>query len=151
MYTPFDPYVLLEQTGIKLYLRFLPDGLNGVYAARGTNRLILLNRRLNRVEMRCVLTEELAHHFLGHSENVFLKETYREKLGYDKWEYDAKVWATDRLLDTNALGEYVLQNKRISPDDLIEHFDITREVLLFKVRRLALNYREKSLFWSQLR
>ena len=137
----FNPYELLkEQSDIFLGFEELPGKLRGLYHKDKEATIILLNKNLNIVERRCVLTEELAHHFLGHYTG-FSCSTYFERLSCNKQEKDALRWAVNKLIPDNELKEFIEHNPEAEIWDLTEHFWVTEEMAIFK---LELIKRERS-------
>jgi len=142
----FNPYDLLRrERNIELVFRKLPASLKGYFGRYKDSSFIVLSKSLTQVERRCVLAEELAHYYLGHSGN-YLAKAYYGGLGFDKQEHDAKVWAADRLIDTHNLLEIAQRDHQLTVEDICDHFWVTKEVLFFKLNRLA-NIRALSHFF----
>ncbi len=137
MQTHFNPYEVLKELDISLYFKKLPEGLNGLYIAKSNLRLIILSKGLNQAERRCVLTEELAHYFLGHTDNILSDKDYRAILSYEKFDYDAKIWAADRLIDTNKLIKLMKQDHQFTPHEIADMFWVDLDILFFKMQRLV--------------
>jgi Zn-dependent peptidase ImmA (M78 family) len=133
----YNPYAILkEQDNINLVFKPLYNGLKGFIAQHKNDVLIVMDKRLSQIERRCVLAEELGHYFLGHSGNYFAGNYYGS-LGFDKQEYDAKVWAADRLVDTEELLNIYSQDHQLTPYDIADYFWVTLDVLSFKIRHLV--------------
>lgn len=133
----FDPYEILRNNpSIELLFKRLPKQLRGYYSRQGEKAVIVLNKTLSQAERRCTLTEELAHHVLGHAGNYFTSER-KDWITLSKQEQDAHVWAADRLIDTHKLLELAQRDHQLTVEDISDHLCVTKEVLFFKVNRLA--------------
>lgn len=133
----FNPYeVLLREENVELIFKDLPYPLQGYYAQCESDALIVLDRALSQAQRRCILTEELAHYFLGHTGNYFTGK-YQGGLTFDKQEYDAKVWATDRLINTHELLKTIQADHQFTLYDICDRFWVTEEFMLFKMQRLV--------------
>ena len=133
----FNPYkAAKEQRDIVIFFRPLPEGLHGLYVFR-EQPLFIINSLANQIEQRCATTEELGHYFLGHRGNYFIDNDYSEQIRIGKQEYDAKIWAADRLIDTNRLIKLISQDHQFTPYDIADMFWVTLDVLFFKLQLLV--------------
>ncbi len=134
---PFSLLKFADEQGIIVeYWDFEPP-LEAVYwSAPGVPPVIGLSRALfsNRAHFRCVLAEELGHHFT--SVGSAIPQTffhYRDRLLVSKTEYMALKWAALELIPLDKLYEAVRKGVR-ERWELAEHFDVTEEMIDFRVQ-----------------
>lgn len=89
--------------------------------------------RSNRAHLRCVLAEELGHHFTSVG-NVIPSELYlyRDRLRTSQVEYRAMKWAAQHLLP-RAKIKYAFQIGLHHPWEIAEYFDVTTDMVLFRM------------------
>jgi Zn-dependent peptidase ImmA (M78 family) len=96
---------------------------------------IFLDSRLprNRRHFRCVLAEELGHHFTTAGNRLpQVHMHYRDRLTINKAEYRAQSWAARYLVPLDKLLE--LQKKEGSEVWMLaEEFDVTEDVMRFRM------------------
>jgi len=130
---------------ITIEYRKLTRGLNGFYIwEKDCPPHIALSFSLNsnyRLH-RCVLAEELGHHFTSIGERSSQKHhSLQDRLTIDKIEYKALRWAAnflvpeDDLLDALRDGLYELW-------ELVEEFDVTEEMIRFRMRLWGVKHTE---------
>jgi len=133
----FNPYdVAKQQNDIDIFFKPLPVHVHGLYVKKDKPYFII-NKLASQVKRRCALAEELGHYFLGHNGNYLVAGSYRERLNLDKQEYDAKLWATDRLIDTRSLLSTIRADHQLTLDDICDTFWVTQEFMIFKMQRLV--------------
>lgn len=115
----------------KILVRFFPlpaDLLGAYYYTSDKKPVIILHNKLksNRKLLRCILAEELGHHFTA---NYNLLAFARAGL-YDrnKCEHKAIWWATKYLVPMDKLIETV-NSGLFSTWELAEHFDVTERFM----------------------
>ena len=107
------------------YVR-LPAPFLGLYDARPEEPpLILLHENLknNRRLLRCILAEELGHHFTSSGSLLFFARSDRAYVAV-KQERLALWWAVQRLVPFAALTA-AIEGGAISTYELAEYFDVT--------------------------
>lgn len=134
---PFQMLRLATLEGIAIeYWDFNPP-LEAVYLSRpGMQPVIGLDRRLtrDRCHFRCVLAEELGHHFTTVG-NV-IPRTYfhhRDRLVTNLAEYRAMSWAASYLMPIESLNKAVLEGAR-EPQQLASRFLVTEDMIRFRLR-----------------
>ncbi len=88
---------------IYMPLRIHKEGLHGMYLP--ARKLICLDAGLKKLPKlhRCVLAEELGHHFTGSRTAFAFYPSYSVKRKMTTEDEKALRWATDRLIPTNEL------------------------------------------------
>lgn len=134
---------LLSDTRRKLYgLYFFIDGHGPA---------ILLDKSLDRPECRrlhrCILAEELGHHFTTPQTNIFklygsCTVEYLQKIQQAKDELRALVWATDFLMPNTEFNRAVSEGCQ-SVYDLAEWFNVTEWLVYRKLGVIKRKYREE--------
>lgn len=136
------PYELLRiayDEGIRVdYWDFEPP-LEGIYIAIPdlppvigiSNRLFECSPRF-----RCVLAEELGHHFTTAGDALPKKFFhYRNRLSVSRAEYRAQKWAAEYLIPKKQLHK-ALRAGNDTLWDLAALFDVTEEMVEFRLRLL---------------
>lgn len=131
-------FALAAQEGILVRYADLPADILGAYYRRTPDTVILLHTKLrsNRRLNRCILAEELGHHFTtGRNVVAFARAG---KYHTQKIERLAAWWATQCLVPFSLLSMAVLRGARTT-FELAEHFDVTERFMAACLRL----YREK--------
>ncbi len=118
-------FALAEDEEILVRFCSLPADLLGAYYSANSNQMVILlhgkikhNRRL----LRCVLAEELGHHFTtSHNLLAFARTGHYER---DKCERLAVWWAVQHLMPLDRLIAAV-NSGLFFTYELAEHFDVT--------------------------
>lgn len=92
----------------------------------------------NRCKYLSVLAEELGHHFTTIGDLTVKSTTYSEKLETNKKEIKAKSWAADFLIDDDDFVQ-ALYNCISTPCDMCDHFNVTYEILNYKILSIMAN------------
>jgi len=84
---------------------------------------------------RCVLAEELGHHFTTPRGDYLPRKVmdYQVRLKISKVEYRAARWGALFLIPQDELDHALLNLKIDTLWDLAEHFDVTEEVMSFRL------------------
>ena len=83
---------------------------------------------------RCVLAEELGHHFTSSGERIAKKHhSMQDRLSIDKCEYKALRWAANQLVPENDLLDAITSGVE-ELWELAEEFDVTEEMMRFRMR-----------------
>jgi len=137
---------LAEHEGIKIeYWDFKPP-LEAIYwSYPGLPPVIgISNTITSRAHFRCVLAEELGHHFMTVGETIpktFCR--YRDRLEISKAEYQALKWAALHLIPLDKLQRAIRLNIK-QRWELADYFDVTEEMIDFRLRLLDINPKEKA-------
>lgn len=137
----FDPLEVIEQEGIALEEWDFAPPIRGIYVAAAAlaRPVIGLARRLGaRPEAlrRCVLAEELGHHFTTRGVRVVhFNLAYGARLEVSRAEFRALKWAAARLLPRRELFRALAAG--FKEHELAEYFNVTPEMLRFRLRQLA--------------
>lgn len=130
---------LADHEGIKVeYFDFAPP-VNGLYwAEEGLPPVIGLDRSLssNTPLLRCVLAEELGHHFTTVGDRI--PKTYysqSDRLLVSKAEYKALRWAAIYLMPRPELYN-AFDNGIISTWELADYFNVTEDMVRFRCQLL---------------
>ncbi|MDF2857248.1 MAG: hypothetical protein K0Q87_3099 [Neobacillus sp.] len=89
--------------------------------------------------LRCILAEELGHHFT--TVGYYIPRefyNYSDRLHISKIEYKAMRWAAEYLVPENDLLD-VIGSGLYEPWELAEHFNITEEFAVFRMRLFGVN------------
>lgn len=139
---PFEMLKTAYDEGIKVvYWDFEPP-MDGIYVAiPGYYPIIGISSRLFECSprFRCVLAEELGHHFTTIEDNLprqFFH--YRDRLSVSRAEYRALRWAAEYLIPQKQLDK-ALKDGSDTLWDLAELFDVTEEMMEFRMRLLRCN------------
>lgn len=79
-----------------------------------------------------VLAEELGHHFTTSGNLLDDCNNYIEELQKNKKEKKAKLWAADYLISDSEFVQ-ALYDCISTPYDMCEHFNVTDEILRYKI------------------
>lgn len=83
---------------------------------------------------RCVLAEELGHHFTSSGERIAKKHhSLQDRLMIDKCEYKALRWAAKHLVPENDLLDAVSEGL-YEIWELADHFSVTEDMMRFRLR-----------------
>lgn len=83
---------------------------------------------------RCVLAEELGHHFTSSGERIARKHhSVQDRLTIDKCEYKALRWAANYLIPENNLLDAVSEGL-CEIWELADHFSVTEDMMRFRLR-----------------
>lgn len=95
--------------------------------------------------LKCVLAEEIGHYFTTIGRNEPLNtNTYHNRMMIEKQEIKALKWATDYLIDTDLLIDYLADHTLAKVPDIADHFHVTEK---FTIRKLEFMKR-KDDFWK---
>lgn len=134
---PFTLLKLADAYGIKVEHWDFQPPLEAVYwSSPGLPPVIGLSTSLfeSRPYFRCVLAEELGHHFTTAGAAVpktFYR--YRDRLGVSRAEYRAMRWAARWLIPVDKLGK-ALKQGIVETWELAECFDVTEDMVRFRMR-----------------
>lgn len=128
---------LAHQEGIITIEYPLVHPLLGIYLCNSdTSPVIGLSTSIETTaEKRCIMAEELGHHFTTVGTCISSKEFYHYSAlnPISKVEYKAMRWAAEYLVPENDLLD-VIGSGLYEPWELAEHFMITEELANFRLR-----------------
>lgn len=133
---PFEMLKIAHEEGIKVeYWDFKPP-LEGIYInSPGMPPIIGISKSLfeSSPQFRCVLAEELGHHFTTVGDNLPQQcYHYRDRLTVSKAEYRALRWAAEYLIPKKQLQQTLQSNNTLW--DLAELFNVTEEMMEFRLK-----------------
>ena len=127
---PDGLYEIAAAEGIRVEFYNLPEPLLGIYDSRpGKQPLILLheNTRSCRKFLRCILAEEIGHHYTC-THNIIDYAASKPHI-YNKYDRHGLWWAVQYLVPFNKLMYYV--NIGVTcMHELSEALDVTEDFLL---------------------
>lgn len=83
---------------------------------------------------RCVLAEELGHHFTSVGEHIAKKHhSIQDRLSIDKCEYKALRWAANFLVPEDDLLD-TIRDGLCEVWELAEEFNVTEDMMRFRMR-----------------
>lgn len=132
---------LAEREGIIVrWWDFVPP-VRGLYCApRDMPPVIGLDKSLehNRRILRCVLAEELGHHFTTSVNSINRTFcSYEDRVWFSREEYRAHRWAALHLIPPRRLGR-ILRSGNMTLWDLADIFDVTEEMMRFRLGLLEM-------------
>ena len=138
-------FAIAENEGIIIEYFPLKTPLYGVYlCSPGSPPVIGLSTNIstNR-KRRCILAEELGHHFTTVGECIpheFYHHNTRSNI--DRAEHKALQWAAKQLLPKDKLI-HAVESGIVAPWDLTEYFNVTEDMTRFRLKLPDLqNFRE---------
>ncbi|WP_238917211.1 ImmA/IrrE family metallo-endopeptidase [Clostridium sp. YIM B02555] len=87
---------------------------------------------------KSILAEELGHHFTTTGDLTIKSKNYRENLYKNKKEEIAKKWAANFLISDEEFVQ-ALCNCISTPYDICNYFNITNEMLQYKIYSIVLD------------
>lgn len=114
----------------------LGHGVDGIYLEEGNNMTIGINKDIisNTSYARCVLAEELGHHFTTVGSCIpKMYFSYADRAIIDKAEYKAMKWACNYLIPENELLD-ALRDGLYELWELAEYFTVTDEFMQFRIK-----------------
>lgn len=134
---PIKLFNLAEKEGIIIEWWDFEPPLEAVYwYTPGIPPIIGLTNSLysaSRAYFRCVLAEELGHHFTTVGKTIprtFFH--YRNRLEVSRSEYRAMRWAANWLMPRDSLIS-VLKNGIVNVWDIADFFDVTEDMVRFRM------------------
>lgn len=134
---------LAEEQGIIVKYHDFADPIKGIYWAESDMPPVIgLNKglRSNTPLLRCVMAEELGHHFttVGHCvPREFYHHSMRTRI--HKAEYKALRWAAKYLIPLDKLeGAWI--DGLANVGELAEHFNVIEHMMLFRIRLFHLQH-----------
>lgn len=106
----------------------------GIPPTIGISKSIISNRN----KYLSILAEELGHHFTSVGNLTITSRNYSEKLMKNKQEHRAKSWAANFLISDEEF-EKALCNCISTPSDICDSFNITDEILKYKIRSIVVD------------
>jgi len=127
----------------------LPNNVYGYYQNSNAESYILISDKVNLSNneslYKCILAEEIGHYFTCIGNNVPHKSnSYHSDLLIEKQEVKAIKWATDYLIDTDLLLDYLRHNTMAKLSDIADHFQVTEDFIIRKLEFM----KRKDCFWQ---
>ncbi|PTM59586.1 ImmA/IrrE family metallo-endopeptidase [Desmospora activa] len=135
------PQVLINQAayeGIHVMFSKLEGRILAYYAVDAGQAFIVLSESLKKdtAILRCVLAEELGHHYTSVGIGVPVTHTlYRDRNKLTQDEHRAKRWAAEYLLPLDKLLRAFRKGIR-HLWELAEYFRVTEEMIRFRLKML---------------
>jgi|LGOV01.1.fsa_nt_gb hypothetical protein len=149
MKTIQDMKQLMQKENILFDQVELPRNTLGHFETIGNDNCILISDSVkmqnNDQLLKCILAEEIGHYFttIGIN-NPMSNNTYYQNMLIEKEEIKAAKWATDYLIDTDLLLDYLSRNTLARIPDISEYFQVTEEFVLQKLEFM----KRKDSFWK---
>ncbi len=138
---------LIEREGVAYEEHSLKYPVLGIYyyTCRMDRPVIVVSSRIvgHQRLYRCVLAEELGHHYTGAVGQIYCYSALERDMGRSRWEYRALKWAAQYLIPGRCLAE-ALGSGIVRVHDLAEHFEVTEGLAKF---RLELSRRIGEVLW----
>lgn len=132
---------LAENLGIEVYFNDLkPLGYLGLYIEleRSSPTILIDNSIKNKEkELFKVLLEELGHFYTSSGDSLTDTSTYRKKLNINKCELKSEKWLCEYLISEKDLVDAINYNPT-SIEDICEYLDVDVEILISRLKSLAL-------------
>lgn len=134
--TTDELYTVAEEQGVYIVQWNFPDEINGLYfCEEGKQPTIALAERLAEGSSlyRCVLAEELGHHFTSAGNLLpsrYFYRLWRSNIG--RGEYKARKWAAEALMPGPML-KTALAAGSCEAWELAEEFGVTNEMVVFRM------------------
>ncbi len=142
MFMPDRLYRIAVAEGIGVHIAPLPEPLLGLYDSRpGETPMIILHdsNRDNRKLLRCILAEEIGHHFTCAMDMMAFAMV--ECYIYSKYDRLALWWAVNYLVPFQQFLDAIRSGHK-TVHALAEHFDVTEHFMtttlkLYKAKKKA--------------
>ena len=134
----------LRDENITLKYATLPGDIKGIYLNDGQPSIII-NKAIIRLEhepylQRCIIAEQLGHHYTSKNSAFYCAANFPFwLLGQDKIKTRALTWSALYLIPYRALKTAKDKEKLYLLTDLAEYFQVTKELLLFRLAKLRHN------------
>lgn len=128
-------FEIIEREGIDVEWWDFPEPISAVYVEIDNCKVIGLKNDLHKSnrKLKCALSEELGHYFIGSTYKNKKPETYKEKIDIAKMEYKAKKWQVFFLIPEEEFIRAV--KKGITKIwELAEYFDVDEELIKFYLK-----------------
>lgn len=129
-------YFLAEEEGIYVVRWDFDHSINGIYYnEEGYSPTIGIAKHLheNSCLFRCVLAEELGHHYTSTGNNLPVKcSNYRQEISISRAEYQARKWAALELMPLDMVKK-ALTAGITEVWELAEEFGVTEDVVRFRM------------------
>ena len=118
----------------------LPESILGYYYCDTNYYVILINESIKRDARlyRCVLAEEIGHYRTTIGDITPRKYMcYKDRLTIDKKEQSALKWATDFMIPTQMLLDFLKEHKQPTIIELSDYFNVTEDFLMRKLEFMS--------------
>lgn len=120
------------------YSNNLPSNFLGLYIAKDV-KLVLLNSIITSDYKlhRCILAEELGHHFTSVGKSIYPAANFPFwQIYQSKQELKALKWSANQLIPFQALKKAIHNSSIYNIYELAEHLNVTPELLTFRIKML---------------
>jgi Predicted Zn peptidase len=127
---------IAEQEGIFVEDFALKPPLSGIYLRKnGKPPIIGLSKRIRTTrERRCIMAEELGHHFTSCGSNIPREfYHYAARLTISKTEHRALKWAAKYLIPRDKLCP-AIENGVVHTWELADYFNVTESMIRFRAK-----------------
>jgi len=131
---------ILEDEAILYDYVDLKEVANGMCINEGNEYYILLDKKIKEDDAlhKAVLAEELGHYYtMIDDPTPRADDSYHKQCRVEKEEEKAARWATSHLISNDELLDFLADNKQSNLYDLIDHFDVTQDILMKKLHHMA--------------
>lgn len=140
---------IMKDNNILYGLDKLPQDTYGYFQSSESGNYIILNDCIdiqnNDDLLKCVLAEEIGHYFTTIGVNIpYNSNTYHYNLMIEKEEIKALKWATEYLIDTDHLIEYLANHTLAKTPDIAHHFHVTEQFIISKLEFM----KRKDEYWQ---
>ena len=144
-------YEIASKEGILIERWDFPQPLDAIYLTQpGIPPTIGIANRIpsNSSQFRCILAEELGHHFTTAGKHITQKHmSYNRRLEVSKVEYKAMKWAAETLIPYHNLRRAIIWESHWTNYNIAEYFDVTIEMIEF---RMQLNDAQELIEYTRL-
>jgi len=120
------------------YSKNLPSNFLGLYIAKDV-KIVLLNSIITSDYKlhRCILAEELGHHFTSVGKSIYPAANFPFWQSYQsKQELKALKWSANQLIPFSTLKKAIHNQSMRDIYDLSEYLNVTPELLTFRLKLL---------------
>ena len=123
---------ITKDEGIIIGYEEFPPPLKGIYIRNKEMPIIGLDTRLDPIEKRCILAEEIGHHFTL-PDGMDLRESHRYGIVGKRIDYEtkARMYAALLLMPQDQWLK-AINKKNITMKELMTTFMVTKEMLYFR-------------------
>ncbi|AZO95239.1 ImmA/IrrE family metallo-endopeptidase [Halocella sp. SP3-1] len=137
-----DPYYISELLGIEIKYYNFSENIKGIFTYDQNNKknIIGLNKSLNQIMKKIVLSHELGHAILHPDSSRYFIEQHT-LFSMNKFEIEANQFAAELLISNEELYKYI--RGRCSIKCIAYELEVPVELVRFKLERLKYNFFNK--------
>ena len=124
---------IIKDEGIIIGYDEFPAPLKGVYIRDNEMSIIGLDTKLEPIEKRCILAEEIGHHFTL-PDGMDLRESHRYGILEKRINYEtmAREYAAQLLMPQDQWLK-AINKKDVTIEELMTTFGVTKEMVLYRL------------------